>query len=828
MQQLIKRYCWVALLVAGAQASWGFALSGPLASQAGLPATYGDKWQTPVIGYGLGGDEETPKNIGEEYRRNTPVMFYTFDANFSGFFGSNGEAAVVSAFTIMNQVTNVDNYSAALNEYSDESQHQDTTALSLGLTDLKSHVLNMLAEQMGLSQPERFTWTLHDRYLPANGKCPIDEEYLVVQRNFDPMTSLNQQVQYSPYVNDTLYTYAILEGCTGANPLALAYPVAVDPLADTYTAVAGLGVGLGNTSFSITNLTTFSESIEVGGFYTDLTRDDVAGLRYLYRTNNVNWETPALGAIWYDITTNVSSPQLFPNYTGTNVFVTGTNTLIGFTTNTVTTTGTNAGGFNYFYYYDGTYGYGNYSTLVALSKTNSPATMQALYPGLVISSSSNYFALGSNGVVTTYYTNYTGSPVGSPPVLVTVTNYNPAIIEYYVNTFANVYTNHFWSTNSISYLLTTTVGPKAGYPVGSPSATNVTVQTITTTNVPSGDFFILPQFYTNVCPLSFQSTTAILTNVLSVTNVLTAASTNLTSTNSVTVAYASSLSVVTVFTNYIYVVNPVTCAQGTNATTWYQGVGRIQFVQLPDSIIADPLTETFSTPVTNNYTMVAYNPTNNAYETRYFQRILLAADILFSAEDLASPNTAEIGVSFGLRNLNFNVANILPNLAGPGTIETPTEISLNKVGNVFGNGSLAFDLLSTNEFLSEFTQAGLLGWGTFNGSTNDPVAYPDGTSIYNIENQLIISVTPSTATGLADGNNGVAYPAVQFSATGGVSPYTWAVAAGTSLPAGLSLSAAGVLSGTPAGNLAGVYDFTIQLTDTANRVVNFNYSITLH
>ena len=824
MQQLIKRYCWVALLVASAQASWGFALSGPLSTQAGLAATYGDKWQTPVIGYDLGGDLETPKNVGEEYRRNTPVMVYAFDQNFSGFFGSNGEAAVVSAFAIMNSVTNVDNLSASLNEYSIDSQHFDTTALALGLTDLKSETLTLLAEQMGLSQPERFTWTLHDRYLPAGGKCPVNELYLVVQRNFDPMTSLNQSVQYSPYVNDTLYTYDILEACTGPNPLAQTFPISVDPLANTYTAVAGLGVGLGSIPFSTNNLT--AGTIEVGGFYTDLSLDDVAGLRYMYRTNNVNWESPALGAVWYDITTNVSSPQLFPNYGGTNLFVVGTNTLIGFTTNTVTTGGTN--GYNYFYYYDGTYGYGNYSTLVALSKTNSPATMLGLYPGLVISSSSNYFALGSNGVVTTYFTNYTGSPIGSPPVAVTVTNYTPAIIEYYVTKFANVYTNKVWSTNSVSYLQTTTVGPKAGYPIGSASATNVTVQTITATNVPSGDFFILPQFYTNVCPLSFQSTTPILTQVLAVTNILTSATTNVTATNTAIVVYSTSLSVVTYFTNYIYVVNPVTCAQATNATTWYQGIGHIQFVRMPDSIIADPLTDTFSSPYTNNYTMVAYNPTNNAYETRYFQRILLSADILISAMDLASPISAEIGAANDVRNLNFNVANILPNLAGPGTIETPTEISFDKVGNIYGNGDLAINNLATNEFLSEFTQTGLLGWGSYDGSTNDPVVYPSGTSIYNIENQLIVSVTPTPAAGLADGYNGVAYTAVQFSATGGVSPYTWAVEAGTSLPAGLSLSSDGVLSGTPAHNLAGVYDFTIQLTDAANRVVNFNYSITIH
>ena len=815
MLQLIKRYCWVALLVAGAPAAWGFALWGP---------PNGETWQTAVIGYNLAGDIGTPRNIGEEYRRNTPILYYTFSQNFSGFYGSNGEAAVVSAFNIMNQVTNVDSYSAALNEYSMETHHADYTALTLGLTDLKSETLTLLAEQVGLAEPERYTWTLHDRYLPSGGKCPFNELYLVVQRNFDPVTSTGQQVQYSPYVNDTLYTYLITEICSGANPLAVTEPFHADPFADQYTAVAGLGVGLGAIPFSISN-NLAAVHYEAGGFYTDLTRDDVAGMRYLYSTNNVNWEAPDTGAFWFSITTNVSSPQLFPNYGGTN-FVTGTNTLIGYTTN-ATTSGTN--GFNYFYYYDGTYGYGNYSSLVALSKTNSPAVMLALYPGLVIASSSNYFALGSNGVVTTYYTNYTGAQYTAPPVLVTVTNYNPVIIEYYVTKFANVFTNHIWSTNSTAYLQTTTVGPRTGAPITSPSATNVTYQQITYTNVPSGDFFVLPQFYTNYCPLAFQSSTAIITNVLAVTNVLTSASTNITSaTNLTTVVYANTLSLITYFTNYIYVVNPVTCAQQTNATTWYQGIGRIQFIQAPDSSLADPLTDTFTTPLTNNYSMVAYNPTNNAFETRNFQRVLVQPDILFSAEDLAAPLWVEPGVGYSLRNLPYNTANKLPNLAGPGTLETPTTISFNKVGSVFENGDLVVNNLSTNEYLTEYTQVGLLGWGSFDGSTNPPVVYPNGTDLANIENQLIIGVTPTPATGLADGTNSVAYTPVSFTATGGVSPYSWSVKSGTTLPSGLTLSASGVFAGTPSGNVAGVYDFTIQLTDAANRVVYFDYSIKIH
>ena len=46
-------------------------------------------------------------------------------------------------------------------------------------------------------------------------------------------------------------------------------------------------------------------------------------------------------------------------------------------------------------------------------------------------------------------------------------------------------------------------------------------------------------------------------------------------------------------------------------------------------------------------------------------------------------------------------------------------------------------------------------------------------------------------------------------AAGGVPPYTWALAAGSSLPAGLSLSTAGVLSGTPAAASTGPLTFVV-------------------
>jgi len=66
-----------------------------------------------------------------------------------------------------------------------------------------------------------------------------------------------------------------------------------------------------------------------------------------------------------------------------------------------------------------------------------------------------------------------------------------------------------------------------------------------------------------------------------------------------------------------------------------------------------------------------------------------------------------------------------------------------------------------------------------------------------------------TTTSLPAATGGRHYTAT-LAATGGVTPYSWSVPPGT-LPPGLSLSAAGVISGVP--DVAGTYPFTVEVTD---------------
>jgi hypothetical protein len=72
-------------------------------------------------------------------------------------------------------------------------------------------------------------------------------------------------------------------------------------------------------------------------------------------------------------------------------------------------------------------------------------------------------------------------------------------------------------------------------------------------------------------------------------------------------------------------------------------------------------------------------------------------------------------------------------------------------------------------------------------------------------------LTIATISPLPLGYLGQAY-SVQFTATGGTGTITWSVAAGSTLPAGLTLSPTGLLSGTL--TTAGTCTFSVMATDS--------------
>jgi hypothetical protein len=108
----------------------------------------------------------------------------------------------------------------------------------------------------------------------------------------------------------------------------------------------------------------------------------------------------------------------------------------------------------------------------------------------------------------------------------------------------------------------------------------------------------------------------------------------------------------------------------------------------------------------------------------------------------------------------------------------------------------------------------LSGTPTASGTFSFTVRVTDSASI-TADKAFTLTLNPAltitTASPLPDGTLGLAYSQT-FAATGGTPPYTnWSVVGGA-LPTGVSLSAGGVLSGTPTAS--GTFNFTIRVTDS--------------
>ena len=95
--------------------------------------------------------------------------------------------------------------------------------------------------------------------------------------------------------------------------------------------------------------------------------------------------------------------------------------------------------------------------------------------------------------------------------------------------------------------------------------------------------------------------------------------------------------------------------------------------------------------------------------------------------------------------------------------------------------------------------------------------------------QFTLTVSPAlgiSTNSLPGGGAGSAYPSTTLSATGGTGTgYTWSVSAG-SLPTGLNLSSAGVLSGTLSSS-ATTATFTIQVKDSGGTTVTRQFTISI-
>ena len=123
----------------------------------------------------------------------------------------------------------------------------------------------------------------------------------------------------------------------------------------------------------------------------------------------------------------------------------------------------------------------------------------------------------------------------------------------------------------------------------------------------------------------------------------------------------------------------------------------------------------------------------------------------------------------------------------------------------------------------------ILGTPSAAGNSTVSVTVTDSSQL-SASSQYTLTINPYipplqviTTSPLPDGVSGASYGA-QFAATGGVPGYSFAVTAG-SLPAGLSLSSNGILSGTP--TKTGDYRFTVQVTDSTGATASAGFLLTV-
>jgi hypothetical protein len=135
------------------------------------------------------------------------------------------------------------------------------------------------------------------------------------------------------------------------------------------------------------------------------------------------------------------------------------------------------------------------------------------------------------------------------------------------------------------------------------------------------------------------------------------------------------------------------------------------------------------------------------------------------------------------------------------------------------SGSVAWLSFDTNGVLTGTPTAA--GTNVLNLQVTDSI----GSTATNAFALIVASTAPSITNGttLANGTMSSAY-SLTFGTAGGTKPYTWALTSG-SLPTGVSLNSAGVLSGTPTTN--GTFSFTLKATDYCGLAATQTFSLTI-
>ena len=655
-------------------------------------------------------------NIGEEYRWNTPLLTYAYDESFINYFGENGILAIEDAIELLNSIpaasTLRTNYPPAnrmstnLWNFPVRPDRYHARADTLQLIDMKSYAVRELFGFMGLGDAE-------------DNAFQLDIGGAVTLRNYDPISR-----QPSKYVNGSLLSYVVLAGTN-----AVTFPVDVMKPAVT----------LASASMPAIN--------EFGKFVIGPTRDDVGGLKELYRKDNFNIEP--LPANTFQIVTNQ------PNLTNPAIYSID---LRWFSKESKTNT------------------VNSFRQFVATNQWWGPVYTNLSLPPLVILETNINWKMVWSTNVTPYLTNFPWTPVGQPPTLVYLTNKFRVFQPSYDYVFGNVITNiHVPKEKSKILYRSWEIVPKAPLwsVVGSvPTTTNYNLSVIND-DYPHGEIIILPT--TNV--VGYHFTDMMFERLNTLTNILTDTN-SLANPNGALPGQGGGLGAggeaITNFvglmedevwtsTNHAYLAYPI--VYSTN-NILVGGVDKISFKQFqPDSWVttnysSDRFLEDYSFPNLENQTFNYIFPnapgsagaigsaalTNASMPSiRYtldyvekgkikkgtFLKFYTGPDIIFSAANLPYIFATQSVPPQAVNNNAINGFQVL-GLNGPGNIVVPPngfQIVFNKIGT-FWNPPVA------GSFLNEESMSLGWKWGYFNGRTDDPIVFPEGESVRNLENEI--------------------------------------------------------------------------------------------
>ena len=174
---------------------------------------------------------------------------------------------------------------------------------------------------------------------------------------------------------------------------------------------------------------------------------------------------------------------------------------------------------------------------------------------------------------------------------------------------------------------------------------------------------------------------------------------------------------------------------------------------------------------------------------------------------------------------------VLLGVSGCGGSAAPLGVSVNtSATTVDGADSVTLTATVANDKNSAGVTWTVAGGGTLSNQTTSSATYTapaastsaltvtvTATSVTDATKNSAATITVPAAPSITNSSLAAAAVGAAYSTTltgsGGISPYTWSLSSGT-LPASMSLSSAGVLSGTPMAADASTYNLTFKMTDS--------------